>query len=207
MTPSSTPGPPGPPSPPCVQQKLLVSRGKLPQSVCAAVYVEDHKPGAVVPAADAVCVTVSAASANTLSVITMCRTRTSIPPLHGPRERRPHPRDSAQGAAPRPCAHSRTTSLSLVNRPNRYRSTRPGGQTLSRSAVWRAWNLRARSGHEDMGAQPYSLLSTLVPATASTDTTPPTSTITSPAAGAAAPFGRISVLSDSLFGLQDFSAV
>jgi hypothetical protein len=36
----------------------------------------------------------------------------------------------------------------------------------------------------DMGAQPYSLLSTLVPATASTDTTPPTSTITSPAAGA-----------------------
>ena len=78
LTPSSTPA--GRPSPPSVQQKLLVSREKLPQSVCVAVYVEDHNPGAlVVPAADAVRVTVSAASANTLSVITMCRTRTSIP--------------------------------------------------------------------------------------------------------------------------------
>src|SRR5262249_50722906 len=36
----------------------------------------------------------------------------------------------------------------------------------------------------DMGAQPYSLISGLTPATASTDTTPPTSTITSPAQGA-----------------------
>lgn len=36
----------------------------------------------------------------------------------------------------------------------------------------------------DMGAQPATLASGLVPATASTDTTPPTSTITNPAAGA-----------------------
>src|SRR5262249_15429861 len=36
----------------------------------------------------------------------------------------------------------------------------------------------------DMGAQPATLMSGLTPATASTDTTPPTSTITSPAAGA-----------------------
>src|SRR6516164_3317932 len=82
LTPSSTPGPAWLPSPPSVQQKLLASREKPPQSVCAAVYVEDHKPGASVVAADAVCATVSAASANALSVITMCRTRTSIPPLH-----------------------------------------------------------------------------------------------------------------------------
>src|SRR4029077_2407136 len=75
LTPSSTPGPAMLPSPPPVQQKLLASREKLPQSVAAAVNVEDHKPGALVPAADAVCVTVSAASANTLSVITLCRTR------------------------------------------------------------------------------------------------------------------------------------
>jgi hypothetical protein len=37
----------------------------------------------------------------------------------------------------------------------------------------------------DMGAQPSTLISGLTPATASTDTTPPTSTITSPAPGAA----------------------
>jgi N,N-dimethylformamidase beta subunit-like protein/uncharacterized protein DUF4082/Big-like domain-containing protein/fibronectin type III domain protein len=36
----------------------------------------------------------------------------------------------------------------------------------------------------DMGAQPFSLISGLTPATASTDTTPPTSAITSPAQGA-----------------------
>ena len=36
----------------------------------------------------------------------------------------------------------------------------------------------------DMGAQPTSLMSGLVPATQSTDTTPPTSTITSPTSGA-----------------------
>ena len=36
----------------------------------------------------------------------------------------------------------------------------------------------------DMGAQPYSLITGLTPATASTDTAAPTSTITSPAAGA-----------------------
>ena len=35
----------------------------------------------------------------------------------------------------------------------------------------------------DMGAQPTTLMSTLAQATASTDTTPPTSTITSPSAG------------------------
>jgi hypothetical protein len=56
LTPSSTPGPARLPSPPSVQQKLLVSREKLPQSVCAAVNAEDHKAGPVVPAADAVCV-------------------------------------------------------------------------------------------------------------------------------------------------------
>jgi hypothetical protein len=43
------------------------------------VNVDDHNPGALVTAADAVCMPVSAASANTLSVITMRRTRTSIP--------------------------------------------------------------------------------------------------------------------------------
>ena len=37
----------------------------------------------------------------------------------------------------------------------------------------------------DMGAQPATLISGLTPATASTDTTPPTSTITSPSSGAA----------------------
>ena len=37
----------------------------------------------------------------------------------------------------------------------------------------------------DMGAQPATLISGLTPATASTDTTPPTSTITSPSPGAA----------------------
>src|SRR6516162_9681921 len=52
LTPSSTPGPAVLPSPPCVQQKLLVSREKIPQSVCAAVNVEGHKPGAVVTAAE-----------------------------------------------------------------------------------------------------------------------------------------------------------
>ena len=36
----------------------------------------------------------------------------------------------------------------------------------------------------DMGAQPFSLISGLTPATASTDTTAPTSTITSPSQGA-----------------------
>ena len=36
----------------------------------------------------------------------------------------------------------------------------------------------------DMGAQPATLMSGLTPATASTDTTPPTSTITSPSSGA-----------------------
>ena len=36
----------------------------------------------------------------------------------------------------------------------------------------------------DMGAQPATLMSGLTAATASTDTTAPTSTITSPAAGA-----------------------
>ena len=36
----------------------------------------------------------------------------------------------------------------------------------------------------DMGVQPQTLMSGLTPATASTDTTPPTSTITSPSAGA-----------------------
>ena len=36
----------------------------------------------------------------------------------------------------------------------------------------------------DMGAQPYALISGLVPASASTDTTPPTATITSPSPGA-----------------------
>ena len=36
----------------------------------------------------------------------------------------------------------------------------------------------------DMGAQPASLMPGLTPATASTDTTPPTSTITSPSQGA-----------------------
>ena len=79
-----TPGPARLPSPPSVQQKLLASREKIPQSVTAAVYVEDHNPGTLVTAADAVRVPVSAASANTLSVITMYRTRTSIPPLVRP---------------------------------------------------------------------------------------------------------------------------
>ena len=41
----------------------------------------------------------------------------------------------------------------------------------------------------DMGAQPATLISGLTPATASTDTTAPTSTITSPAAGASLPDG------------------
>ena len=36
----------------------------------------------------------------------------------------------------------------------------------------------------DMGVQPVTLQPGLVPASASTDTTPPTSTITAPAAGA-----------------------
>src|SRR5262249_57701353 len=72
------------PCPPAVQQKLLVSREKDPQSVGAAVNGEGHKPGTLVSAADAVCVTVSVASANTLSVITMCRKRTCIPSLARP---------------------------------------------------------------------------------------------------------------------------
>src|SRR5262245_29230053 len=90
LTPSSTP--PALPSPPCVQQKLLVSREKVPQSVCAAVYVEDHKPGKVVLVADAVCVTVTAPTANALSPITMCRIRMCrFLPLRGLRERSYHP--------------------------------------------------------------------------------------------------------------------
>src|SRR5215468_7432129 len=99
LTPSSTPGPARLPSPPSVQQKLFVSREKLPQSVCAAVNVEDHKPGTLVPAADADCVTLSAASANTLSAITTFRTRTSIP-LCTARANAGLPRDSARKAAP-----------------------------------------------------------------------------------------------------------
>src|SRR5262245_66307851 len=97
LTPSSTPTPVGLPSPPAVQLKLPASVGKLAQSVSAAVDVDDHRPCANVPAAYAVCVMVSAASANALSVIAMNRTRTSIPSLHGLRERRSPPRDSARG--------------------------------------------------------------------------------------------------------------
>src|SRR4029077_1766966 len=117
LTPSSTPVPELP-SPSFVQQKLLVSREKLPQSVAVAVYVEDHKPGtAVAAAADAVCVTVTAASANTLSVITMCRTRTSIP-LCTACANAGVPRDSAWAA---PCARALCiTNPMLVNRKNRF---------------------------------------------------------------------------------------
>jgi hypothetical protein len=47
----------------------------------------------------------------------------------------------------------------------------------------------------DMGAQPATLQAPLVAAVASTDTTPPTSTITSPAAGASLPAGQAVTLS------------
>jgi hypothetical protein len=97
FTPSSTPGPARLPSPPSVQQKLLSSREKLPQSVTAAVCVEDHKACANVPAAFAVCVIVSAASANALSVITMSRTRTSIPSLARPARTQTPSRNAATG--------------------------------------------------------------------------------------------------------------
>ena len=62
-------------------------------------------------------------------------------------------------------------------------SANPSGQTdtaMQQATV----NLFA-----DMGAQPATLISGLTPATASTDTTAPTSTITSPSAGASLPDG------------------
>lgn len=61
-----------------------------------------------------------------------------------------------------------------------------GGGTTADTAVKQATvNLFA-----DMGAQPATLQSGLTAATASTDTTPPTSTITAPAAGATVPTGQ-----------------
>jgi hypothetical protein len=47
----------------------------------------------------------------------------------------------------------------------------------------------------DMGAQPFSLISGLTPATASTDTTPPTSSITSPSQGATLSDGSAATIS------------
>src|SRR3954454_2753209 len=101
LTPSSTPGPAGLPSPPFVQQKLLLSRGNRPQSVGAAVLLDDHNPGVLVVCAPvAVCVTLSSVSANTLSVTTTCRTRTSVPsPARGPRRTNADPRRLPQRAA------------------------------------------------------------------------------------------------------------
>ena len=47
----------------------------------------------------------------------------------------------------------------------------------------------------DMGAQPFSLMSGLTPATVSTDTSPPTTTITSPSQGATFPDGTAVTIS------------
>jgi len=141
-----------PSPPPSVQQKSLGSRERLPQSVAAAVNVEDHKPGTSVPEADAVCVTVSAASAsaNALSVISRVEracpsplARTTRTPVRAPY--------SAQG--PRRPIHSPSTSLADVRRSSIARiddrSTRPDGHPLAQSAVWRGVELtgtpRARS--------------------------------------------------------------
>src|SRR5262249_53076275 len=135
-TPSSTPGPARLPSPPSVQQKLLMSREKVPQSVRAAVNVEGHKPGTLVSAADAGCVTVSVASANTLSVITMCRKRTCIPSLERP-ARAQAPRDSAlRRRHARPTILIRLVRRSLVNRPEQISLDAPDGQVLPRGAGW-----------------------------------------------------------------------
>ena len=93
---------------------------------------------------------------------------------------------------------SQTTTQSTTHHLTLYRAP-SGALVFGAGTVQWAWGLDSAnpSGHTDtamqqatvnlfadMGAQPATLISGLAPATASTDTTPPTSTITSPAAGA-----------------------
>jgi len=112
------------------------------------VYVEDHKADALVPAADAVCVPVSAASANTLSVITLCRTRTSIPPCTACANAGPRPVTPPRGGATsvRPFSYHESTARQS---PRTDILDAPRREALSRSAVWRGMEPAGTYGSSD----------------------------------------------------------
>ena len=97
------------------------------------------------------------------------------PPTHRDRDPPPHPVPGAERRA-----GVRRRHRPVVLGPRHTNATRPAIQAPpDRNMQQATVNLFA-----DMGAQPTTLIAGLVAATASTDTTPPTSTITRPTAGA-----------------------